>query len=99
MSITRTELRRLGLAWCFLASTLSASSVAQSSKPPDGAPPAAPGPRKLAGEDARRADQLDKEIERGLEADRWAEAIAKARELHALWARAQGPKHFETVNV
>jgi len=55
--------------------------------------------RKLTGDNARRADELDKAIEAALKADRWDQAIARAEELLALRARAQGPKHFETVNA
>ena len=59
----------------------------------------APGLRRLAGDYARRAEELDKAIEAALKADRWDEAVAKAEELLALRTRVQGPKHFETVNV
>ena len=52
----------------------------------------APGLRKLAGDDARRADDLDKAIAAALEADRWDEAISRAEELHALRARVLGPE-------
>src|SRR5262249_38987891 len=99
MSIIRTESRRLGLGCCFLAVTLSISSRAQSPKPADGAPPTAPGLRKLVGEDARQANQLDHGIEKDLEGDHWDEAIAKAGELLALRAKVQGPNHFETVSA
>ena len=44
------------------------------------------------------ADELDKEIDAALKADRWDEAIAKAEQLVALRTRAQGPRHFETAN-
>jgi tetratricopeptide (TPR) repeat protein len=57
------------------------------------------GLRKLVGDDARRAEELDKAIEAAMKADRWDEAIARAEELLALRARAQGPKHFETVSA
>ncbi len=55
--------------------------------------------RKLTGDDAKRAEELDKAIEAALKADRWDEAIARAEELLALRTRVQGPKHFETVNA
>jgi tetratricopeptide (TPR) repeat protein len=58
----------------------------------------APGLRKLAGDDAKRANDLDKAIGAALKADRWDDAISRAEELHALRARVQGPKHFETVS-
>jgi CHAT domain-containing protein/tetratricopeptide (TPR) repeat protein len=53
----------------------------------------------LSGDDARKAEELDKAVEASLAADRWDEAIAKAEELAALRAKVQGPKHFETVNA
>lgn len=65
--------------------------------PPKQAPPPASGLRKLTGDDAKRAEELDKAIETAIKADGWDEAIAKAQELLALRARVQGPKHFETV--
>ena len=73
-------------------------TTAQTTSPKEAQPPA-PGLRKLTGDDARRAEELDKAIEAALKADRWDEAIARAEELLALRTRAQGPKHFETVNA
>ncbi len=67
--------------------------------PPKEAQPADPELRKLTGVDAKRAEELTKAIEGALKADRWDEAIAGAKELLALRTRAQGPKHFETVNA
>jgi tetratricopeptide (TPR) repeat protein len=63
------------------------------------AQPLAPGLRKLTGDEARRAEELDKSIETAMKADRWDEAIARAEELVALRARIQGPKQFDTVNA
>ena len=54
---------------------------------------------KLTGDDAKRAEELDKAIEAALKADRCEEGIANAEELLALRTRAQGPKHFETVSA
>ena len=59
----------------------------------------APQSQKLSGDDAKRAEELDKAIEAAVKADRWDEAIAKAEELLALRTRIQGPKHFETLNA
>ena len=55
--------------------------------------------RKLAGDDARHAGELDKAIEAALKADRWDEAIARAEELLALRRGSRAPKHFETVDA
>ena len=65
---------RLGLLVLVIASSVRG----QTPTPPTGQPPA-PGLRKLTGDDARRAEELDKAIEAALKADRWDEAIAKAR--------------------
>ena len=73
-------------------------TTAQTTSPKESQPPA-PGLRKLTGDDAKRAEELDNAIEAALKADRWDEAIARADELVALRTRAQGPKHFETVNA
>jgi tetratricopeptide (TPR) repeat protein len=72
------------------AAQLPANSAGQS---------AAPGLRKLTGEDEKRAEELDAQIDKALNADRWDEAIAKAEDLLALRVRVQGAKHFETVHV
>jgi tetratricopeptide (TPR) repeat protein len=61
--------------------------------------PIAPGLIELTGEDKKRAKQLCEEMEKAVNADRWDEAIAKAEELLALRTRAQGPKHYETVDA
>src|SRR5262249_14459111 len=66
--------------------------------PKEAQPPAA-GLRQLTGDDAKRAQALDKAIEAAVKADRWDEAIAKAEELLALRVRVQGARHFESVNA
>jgi tetratricopeptide (TPR) repeat protein len=71
---------------------------AQTTSPKEAQPPA-PGLRKLTGDDARRAEELEKAIEAAEKANRWDEAIARAEELLGLRTRTQGPKHFETVNA
>jgi len=86
----------LGSLVLIIASAVSGQTPAP--KPPAGQPPAAPGFLNLTGEDEKRANQLHERIEKAMTADRWDEAIARAEELVALRTRAQGPKHFETVN-
>jgi len=88
---------RLGLLIGFGIVIPGSSTTAQTTSAKVAQPPA-PGLRKLTGDDARRAKELEKAIEAALKADRWDEAIARAEELLALRARVQGPKHFETVN-
>ena len=73
-------------------------AAAQTASPKD-SPPAAPGLRKLTGEDAKRAEELDKAIDAAVKADRWDAAIAKAQELVALRTQVQGLKHFEGVTA
>jgi hypothetical protein len=99
MNIMRTASNPLTLGLCVLAVASSGPSLARSGKPADGPPAAVPDQKKLTADEARRADQLDQEIDKDLQSDRWSEAIAKAEELFALRAKAQGPKHFEAVNA
>jgi len=60
--------------------------------------PRAPGLRKLTGDDEKRAQQLDEQIDAALKADHWNEAIALEEVLLALRTRVQGAKQYETVN-
>ncbi len=53
-------------------------TTAQTTSPKEAQPPA-PGLRKLTGDDAKRAEELDKAIAAALKADRWDEAIAQGR--------------------
>ena len=76
----------LGLLVLFIAS----AAPAQTPAPPVGQP-TTHGLRKLSGDDAKRAEVLDKAIEAALKADRWDEAIARAEELLDLRTRVQGP--------
>jgi tetratricopeptide (TPR) repeat protein len=78
--------------------TIATSVSGQMSAPPTGKP-IAPGLMKLNGDHQKRADQLDEEIEKATQADRWDEAIARAEELLALRSKDQGLKHFETVGA
>ena len=59
----------------------------------------APGLRKLSGDVAKKAGELDKAIDSAMKADRWDEAVARAEELLALRTSVLGPKHFGTVNA
>ena len=47
----------------------------------------------------RSTQQLEVQINQAMKDDRWDEAIARAEVLAALQRRAQGDKHFETVNA
>jgi CHAT domain-containing protein len=91
-------LSRLGLLIGFgiVIPGLSATAQTVSSKE---AQPIAPGLRKLTGDDARRAEELDQAIAAALKADRWDEAIARAQDLIALRSRVQGTLHLETVHA
>ncbi|MGA2702455.1 MAG: CHAT domain-containing protein [Isosphaeraceae bacterium] len=73
-------------------------ATAQTTVPKEAQPPAS-GLLKLTGDDARRAQELDKAIVASINSDRWDEASAQAEELLALRTRDQGPTHFETVNA
>jgi tetratricopeptide (TPR) repeat protein len=89
---------RLGLLVGFGIGIPGLPTTGQTTSPKD-AQPQSQGLPILTGDDAKRAEELDKAIEAALKADRWDEAIAKAEELRALRAMVQGPKHFETVNT
>src|SRR5262245_59308179 len=89
---------RLGLLLGFGIEILCLATAAQTTSPKEAQPPAA-GSRTLTGDDASRAEELDKAIDADLKADRWDEAMARAEELFGLRTKAQGPKHFETVNA
>jgi tetratricopeptide (TPR) repeat protein len=78
---------------------LIATSVLGQTPTPATAKPIAPGLIKLTGEDEKRAKELDDQIKKALKGDHWDEAITKAQELLALRTRAQGEKHFETVDA
>ncbi len=89
---------RLGLLIVLAFAVPGMLTAAQTTSPEEAQPPA-PSLRKLTGDDEKRAKQLDEQIDKAVKADRWDEAIARAEELLALRTRAQGPKHFETVNA
>ena len=72
-------------AWPAIAQTTS----------PKGSQPVAPSLRELAGDDAKKAEELRKAINNALADDRWDEAITLTEESLALRTRVQGPKHFE----
>ncbi len=88
--------------WFGLGVTLAAgipalSVIAQTPTPKDSQPVAA-GLQKLTGENAKRAEELEKAVTTAVSADRWDEAIARAEALVALRTRVQGAKHYETVS-
>jgi len=89
---------RLGLLFGLAFAMPRMPTTAQTTRPTE-AQASAPGLIKLTGKDESRAKQLDEQIDKAVMADRWDEAIARAEELLALRTRAQGPKHFETVNA
>ncbi len=84
------------LAWLFvlLASSISGRSGGQAQGEPQ-----APELRSPTAGDEKRINQLNQQVDKAVEADRWDEAIALAEERLALRQRAQGPGHFETVNA
>ncbi|MGO9467966.1 MAG: tetratricopeptide repeat protein [Isosphaeraceae bacterium] len=74
------------------------SKAAQNTSPKEAQTPS-PGLRKLTGDDEKRAEQLNEQIDKAMKADRWDEAITRAEEVLALRTRVQGPKHFETASA
>jgi hypothetical protein len=89
---------QLGLLIGFMIEISPTKTTAQTTTRKNAEVPAE-GFRKLTGDDVKRAEDLTKSIDAALMADRWDEAIAKAKDLLALRARAQGPKHFDTVSA
>ena len=81
---------RLGLLIGLGIEILALSAEAQTASRKEAQAPA-PGLLKLTGDDARRAQELDKSVVTALQADRWDEAIARAEELLALRGAATGP--------
>src|SRR5262249_51209051 len=81
-----------------LVLSIAVTAPCQALAPPAGQP-TAPGLLTLTGEDAKKAEELDRAITAALAADRWDEAVAKVEELLALRTQVQGPKHFETVDA
>ena len=69
---------RLGLLSGLGIAIPGSPTTAQTTSPKEAQPPA-PGLRKLTGDDAKRAEELDKAIEAALKADRWDEAISRGR--------------------
>jgi tetratricopeptide (TPR) repeat protein len=86
------------LAYLLALTLWGTPALAQPSTPKD-AQPAEARPRRLAGDDARSAQELETAINAALKADRFDTAIARTEELLALRVRAQGPTHFETMTV
>jgi tetratricopeptide (TPR) repeat protein len=89
---------RLGLLVGLIVELPAWPATAQTTSP-KGSQPAAPALRKLTGDDAKKAEELEKAIATALKADRWDLTIARAEELLALRSRVQGPKYFETVSM
>jgi tetratricopeptide (TPR) repeat protein len=83
----------------FIVLIFASEGSGQTPAPPASQSTAMPGLIKLTGADAKRAEDLDKAVEAALKADRWDDAIVKAKELLALRTRVQGPKHFEAVDA
>ena len=54
---------------------------------------------KLTGDDARRAEELDKAVADALKADRWDGSVVKLQEVLALRSRVNGPTHHEMVDA
>jgi CHAT domain-containing protein/tetratricopeptide (TPR) repeat protein len=61
--------------------------------------PAAPASSKLAGNDQKRARQLNQAASKAGRADRWDDVISAFEELVALRTRVQGAKHYESVEA
>jgi tetratricopeptide (TPR) repeat protein len=78
---------KLGL----LAAVLSGAGLAAADEPPYR--------RLLQGEAAKKAEALEKRIEEGWAAGKFAEAVAPAEEVLALRRRLQGEDHWQTADA
>jgi tetratricopeptide (TPR) repeat protein len=58
-----------------------------------------PWQRRLTGDDAKKAAELQQQIDKLAEAGKFAEAVKPAEEVLALRQRVQGDKHWETVDA
>ena len=61
--------------------------------------PKPPSRRALEGDEARRAEELEKAIARAQGEGRFGEAVGPAREVLAIRRRVQGEDHWETVSA
>lgn len=75
MTVLRTN-SRSGLLTGLAIEILSWTTAAQTTSPAEAQPPAT-GLRNLTGDDACRAEALNKTAEAALKADRWGKAIAE----------------------
>ena len=98
MFVPRAALR-ISMVAAVIAAVTSAFGQANDPPSPATEPPLAPGLVQLDGDDAKRAQELDRASEEALKAGRWDEAIAMRRELVALRIRVQGAEHFESVSA
>jgi hypothetical protein len=90
----RSRVPLLRLLVVFIASW----ALGQTPPQPTGQP-TAPELIKLTGEDEQRAKELDEQIDKIMQADRWDEVIAKAEDLLASRGRVEGAKHFEAASA
>jgi Tfp pilus assembly protein PilF len=101
----RRVVRRDGpRAWAVLA-LLAAAALARAAAadPPDpkAAPPAgaAPAPKALAGDDARKVAELNKAIDELWRAGQFAEALGPAQQAAAVCEKALGPDHWRAADA
>jgi tetratricopeptide (TPR) repeat protein len=79
------------LAWC-----AALAAIASADQPPPAKPP---WQRLLQGEDARKSQTLERQLQELQEAAKFEAALAVAEELAALRTRLQGADHWQAVNA
>lgn len=80
---------RRGVAWpAALALALAGAAAGEG-----------PGRRALTGDDARRAGELQRQVDVLMSGGKFAEAVRPAEEVLALRQRVQGERHWETVEA
>ncbi len=91
----KRHMSSLVLGLCVIACAYS--QQAGTEPPANG--PLPPYERLLEGDDARRAEELQRQIDTLADADDYLGAIAAAEELLTLRVKAQGADHYEAVNA
>src|SRR4051812_4678316 len=91
---------RQGLGWLWRGSALFL--LAANTALPAAGPPAKSSKQpweRLQGEDERKANQIQQQIDTHWEASDFEQALKRAKELLALRQKVQGAGHWETINA
>src|SRR5262245_61493392 len=95
---TSQRLRRCGIGLLGVA-LLVLAWTSNAEEPQPKADVKTPLQRLLQGDDARKARELQKRVEELAEADKYADALAAAKDLLALRERLQGAEYWEAMDA